>query len=308
MITGVCLNPCIDKTVEIDGFSFAGMNRILSSRMDGAGKGVNIALVAREFGMAGHAIGMIYPGHSRLVTDKLDAAGASHEFIQGVGDIRVNLKIFDRKTQTITEVNEPGQAMDEGQMAQMKALVGASSKASKYMVFTGSLPPGAPEDLYFTLMQQADAGCQLVLDAEGKKLKSGLAAHPFLIKPNTYELEMLVGHKLGSLEEILAAAKACVFEGAKYVAVSMGADGALLTDGRQSFYAPRVPVEVRSTVGAGDSVVGGLLYGFSQGLPLKEILRCGAAAGTAAVTTQGTQLFSRAQFDEYLPLVRVEAI
>ena len=307
-IVGVCLNPCIDRTVEIDAFVYGGMNRIRRARSDGSGKGVNVALAARALGHEAACVGLLNENGGAMVEERLKAAGVDCGFAKAKGEVRTNLKVFDRSSQRITEINESGKVPEEAQLRQLEALVDRYASWADVMVFTGSLPPGLPEEYYARLMAIAGGRCRCVLDAEGKKLLSGLALAPALIKPNSYELELVCGHKLESLEEIERAGRSLLGLGAGLVAVSMGADGAMLIGQEGSWYAPRVPVEVLSTVGAGDSMVVGLLHGLLQGLPLPKVLEMGVAAGTAAVVTEGTQLFDRAGFEAMLPRVHVERL
>ena len=108
MICAVCLNPCIDRTVEIDKFTYGGMNRILTSREDGCGKGVNVALVARELGMESACIGYLFEENGELISERLKEAGAQEDCIWLPGRVRTNMKVFDRENSRITEINESG--------------------------------------------------------------------------------------------------------------------------------------------------------------------------------------------------------
>lgn len=308
MICAVCLNPCIDRTVEIDQFTYGGMNRIRTSREDGCGKGVNVALVSRELGMESACIGYLFEDNGALIAQRLQTAGAAEDHIWLPGKVRTNLKIFDRENSRITEVNESGAFISEENRARMVEKVRSYAERCDTMVFTGSLPPGCPADFYRTLIEATEGKCRCVLDAEGEKLTRGMEAKPFLIKPNQYELELRVGRELKTIPEIKQAALECVAEGIEIVAVSMGGDGAFITDGKKSFFAPIVPVKVRSTVGAGDSMVTGFLHGLALGEDLRGIFRRGVAAGTAAVTTEGTQLITRALYEEMLEKVVIEEV
>ncbi|MDR3085015.1 MAG: 1-phosphofructokinase family hexose kinase [Christensenellaceae bacterium] len=308
MITGVCLNPCIDKTVHIERFEYGGMNRIRSSRIDGGGKGIHIALGAQKLQMQSLAIGLIYEANRHLVTDRLDAAGVPYRFVSAPGEIRTNLKIFDEEKGVVTEVNEAGPQVSEERLLSLRQLSSEAARESRAMVFTGSLPPGAPNDFYQTLIEEAGSCAFRVLDAEGERLRAGLLARPELIKPNSYELETLTRKKLSSLDDLRLAAVHSIGMGAGLCCVTMGSGGALLTDGKRCVYAPSVEVPVRSTVGAGDSVVCGLLYALLGGADLAEALRTGVAAGTAAVMSEGTQLFDRAGFEEMLKRVKIQEL
>lgn len=308
MICAVCLNPCIDRTVEIDKFTYGGMNRILNSREDGCGKGVNVALVSRELGMESACIGFLFNDNGAIIAQRLRDAGALEDNIWLPGKVRTNLKIFDQENSRITEVNESGVFIAQEDRARMVEMVRSYAERCDTMVFTGSLPPGCPADFYKTLIEATEGKCKCVLDAEGEKLTRGMEAKPFLIKPNQYELELRVGRELKNVQEIKEAALECVAEGIEIVAVSMGGDGAFITDGKASYFAPVVPVKVRSTVGAGDSMVTGFLHGLALREDLRGVFRRGVAAGTAAVTTEGTQLISRALYEEMLERVVIEEV
>ena len=308
MICAVCLNPCIDRTVEIDKFTYAGMNRIQSSREDGCGKGVNVALVSKALGMESSCIGYLFNDNGALIADRLKAAGSEEACIWLPGKVRTNLKVFDRENAKITEINESGAYISEEAREKMIETVREYAGKCDTMVFTGSLPPGCPADFYKTLMEATEGKCKCVLDAEGEKLTEGMKAKPFLIKPNQYELELRVGRELKTVEEIKEAALECVAEGIAIVAVSMGGDGAFITDGKTSLFAPIIPVKVRSTVGAGDCMVTGFLHGLALGEDLYGIFRRGVAAGTAQVTTEGTQLIDAALYEEMLEKVVIEEV
>jgi 1-phosphofructokinase family hexose kinase len=191
----------------------------------------------------------------------------------------------------------------------MRALIAAHAGAGDFMVFAGSLPPGCPVDCYKTLVEIASRnGCRCVLDADGARLAAGLEARPFLVKPNRYELELLTGEKLESTGDILRAAVSIVERGARVVAVSLGAEGALITDGAESFAARALDVPVRSTVGAGDSMVAALTAGFHEGKSLAEAFRTGVACSAAACMTEGTRRFELCDYERLLPAVAVECI
>jgi fructose-1-phosphate kinase PfkB-like protein len=147
--------------------------------------------------------------------------------------------------------------------------------------------------------------CSCVLDTEGERLAEGLKASPQIIKPNRYEIELLCGKKLPDVRGIHAEAMKLIGRGVRLVAVSLGGDGAYMTDGREAFAAPALKVEVKSTVGAGDSFVAGMLLGLVSGKPLEEIFRCGMAAAASSLGAQGTGLVDVELFNKYLPEINV---
>ncbi len=306
MITALCLNPCIDKTLRIDGFEYGGMNRVQSADILGSGKGVNVAVAAAQLGLKAECIGFLNEGNGEPVERRLTDAGVQTRFIRLGGQVRTNIKLLDLSRDVVTEVNEKGALVVERKLDEMLDLVCRRAAQSEYLVLTGSLPPGCPADYYKTIMLALkDQGCKCVLDAEGDSFLNGLQGRPFLIKPNQYELELSVGRRLTGVDEVCAAAKELVAAGAQNVAVSMGADGALITNGIQSFFSPKMDIEVQTTVGAGDSMVAGLLMGFSAGKALPEVLACGVACASASIvsTTQG--VFLRLDYEKLLPEVKI---
>ncbi len=296
MVTAFCMNPCIDKTVEIDKFTYGGMNRILAIREDPSGKGVNVAIMAARLGMRSRVAGFLYERGGELIANRMAAEGVENACVRLSGAVRVNTKLLDRSNRVITEINEPGVPATADDVRALSR--DAERFSSDVLVFTGSLPPGCASDTYAELIAAAKAANPnvfCVVDAEGEKLMRGVEAGPSLIKPNQYELELAVGRKLGSVVEIKEAALELCGRGVRFAAVSMGGNGALLTDGSRTCFAPALPITVVSTLGAGDSMVAGMIHAIEQNLTLDGILRWGVAAATAAVMLAGTEFPTRAQ-------------
>ena len=309
MITTISLNPSIDRTVSVEKFTPGGLNRVLSSHSVAAGKGVNVALAAAALGMDAECIGFMYREGSKLFEKRLMMNSAAYNFVGCEGGVRTNIKVLDQSTQTITEINEPGVQVSENDLKRMTELVSLHAENSDYLVLAGSLPPGCPSDYYRTLIQSVEGlGCRCVLDADGEALRHGLQAQPFMIKPNRYELEMMSGHALKSLQEIRDAALKYIAMGVSIVAVSLGGDGALITDGDETLYAPVLNIDVRSTVGAGDSMVAGLVSGCMAENDLEDTFRMGVACATARCMTEGHKVIDKTIYKALLDMVRIERL
>ena len=309
MITSVSLNPSIDRTVVVDNFTIGGLNRVCSQTDVAAGKGVNVALAVSALGEESECIGYMYNEGSKLYAQRLQAGNVRSDFVWCEGAVRVNVKVFDRVKGEITEINSSGMPVNEAQLEEMIELVRRHAKASDYMILSGSMPGGCPVDFYRTLAEVSEKeGCRVLLDADGERLKAGLQAKPFLIKPNRYELELFTGKVLDSREKLLAAAMDCIARGAGVVAVSMGGEGALVTDGKSAYHTPGLKVEVKSTVAAGDSMIAGLAVGFKRGLPLDEAFRLGVAAATARCMTPPDEIITAATCSMLAEKLTVERI
>jgi len=309
MITTISLNPSIDRTVTVESLAVGGLNRVQSSHSVAAGKGVNVALAAAALGMDAECIGFMYREGSKLFEKRLMMNSAAYNFVWCEGSVRTNVKVFDQSTKTITEINESGVPVSEDDLRRMTELVTAHAENSDYMVLAGSMPPGCPKDYYRTLIRNVEGlGCRCVLDADGEALRYGLEAKPFMIKPNRYELEMMSGCELKSLAQIRDAAMKYIDRGVSIVAVSLGAEGALITDGSQTLYAPVLNIDVRSTVGAGDSMVAGLICGCMGDNTLEDTFRMGVACATARCMTEGYKVIDKTIYKALLDMVQIEKL
>ena len=293
MITSVSLNPSIDRTLEVGSFTVGGLNRVCAQTDVAAGKGVNVALAVSALGAESACIGYMYRECAALFQQRLSQGKVQGDFVWCDGAVRVNVKVFDRSRGEVTEINSSGMPVSEEQLQAMVQLVRSHARTSDCMILSGSMPPACPADFYRTLGEAAAAeGCRVLLDADGDRLTAGLQARPYLIKPNRYELELLTGRVLDSREKLLQAAGECIDRGAALVAVSMGAEGALITDGKRAYATPGLKVAVKSTVAAGDSMIAGMAVGFSRGLDIPEAFRLGVAAATARCSTPPDEIIT----------------
>lgn len=307
MITGVCLNPSFDKTVEVDALVLGEVNRIRSVRVDMGGKGVNVAVVARRLGLDALCIGCMGEQGAQHFTRLMDEEGLPHRFLTVPGAVRTNLKVVSRDGKGVTELNEPGAPLSGKAMEDFFALAKEEAARSEYVVLTGSLPPGCPDDTYGELIR-AMGGTRCILDVGGPVLRLGAEAGPFLLKPNLAELEQALGAQLRTLRAIRDAALIFLRKGASHVVVSMGAMGAMYVSEARTLYAPALRVEARSTVGAGDAMVGGMLLGLQKSGDMAQAFRYGIAAGAASVMTEGTQLIHPEDFERLVSQVKVQEV
>lgn len=307
MITSICMNPSFDKTVEVDALELGEVNRIRASRTDMGGKGINVVVVGQRLGLRCQCIGVMGEEGSARLQAMLDKEGMEHAFLTVPGSVRTNTKIVSRDGKGVTELNEAGAPMDAAQLKAFFDMAREKAGASRYAVLTGSLPPGCPLGTYRDLMRALD-GVNCILDVGGKELELGAEAHPFLIKPNLSELEATLGLELRTLRSIRDAALIFLRKGVQHVVVSMGSMGAMYVSKEKTLFAPALRVEAKSTVGAGDAMVGGLLKGLEVEGDMAHAFRYGVAAGAASVMTEGTQLIVPEDFDNLLGQVKVQEV
>ena len=308
MITTICMNPCFDRTVEVDTLQISRVNRIRNARDDLGGKGINVAVVAGRLGLDVQCIGIMGTDGSSELRGLMDREGLQHRFLTVPGRVRTNMKIYSRDGQGVTELNEPGAAVDDSILRQFFELTRQETAASEIVVMTGSLPPGCPEGTYRDLMNALD-GKKCILDTEGKELElAAKGAKPYLIKPNLRELETTLGIELRTIRAIRDAALLFIRLGVEHAVVSMGEMGAMYVSEKKTLFAPALRIEAKSTVGAGDAMIGGMLMGYEKTGDMAKAFRYGIAAGAASVMTEGTQLIVRSDFEKLLAQVKVQEV
>jgi len=295
-VGAVALNPCVDKTVFVDRLVPYGLNRVTRMRLDPGGKGLNVARILTNFGVKTLLSGFVASRQSEFLLNWLSGSGMECDLHTIDGDTRVNRKVVDESAGRTTEINEPGFRIPQGELAAYEERFCRLLERLDTVVLSGRLPPGVCEDFYARCICAAKArGVRAVLDADAGALKAGLGAVPYAVKPNLHELESLYGRAFAGVGDVADAARNLVASGIGIVIVSMGEDGAVIADGHDVYKADTWPVCVKSTVGAGDSMVGALVYGLRAGMDTPGIARLATAAGTIAASREGTEFCTLAE-------------
>ena len=289
MIASVTLNPALDKTMAIPGFAIGRTNRASIGQIDAGGKGINVAKAARQLGCPVIALGFLAGANGRWIADALQAIGLPCDFVWVPGETRVNLKIKDPLTGMETEINEPGFQVGADHLRSLMRKVEEQAGQCSVMVFSGSLPPGVPPEIYGEFIRIArNRGAQTILDTAGAALKHGIAAGPDLIKPNRAEAEEVLETRIDGEAGLVDAARRLLALGARAVVLSLGADGALAVSQREQWRACSPTVAASSSIGAGDAMVAALAFAMTQRLALADALRLATAAGAATAATNGS--------------------
>lgn len=308
MILSICPNPSIDCTIELDSLDVGKLNRIDNKVETYSGKALNVAMgIARLNGKC-LATGFMFDNHAKMFEHVLDKEGVAHDFVYNKGSARVNYKIIDKRSM-LTEINDRGEVVETAKQMELIELVRKLSKDCSIAVMSGSLPKGVESTFYGEIIKAIPDNVKVIIDAErGNTLSAISSREVFMVKPNLNELEGFVGQSLHAIPDILQATRKYLDYGVKNVMVSLGGEGALLTDGTNNYFCKSASVAVNSTVGAGDCMVAATCVALEKGLGLDEVLRQAVAAGTAAVTTSGTNLFYKDKFDEIYDKIYTEKI
>jgi 1-phosphofructokinase len=290
-IATVSLNPAIDQTAFVPRFTAGAVNRVAREQSDAGGKGVNVAAFLAQSGKTVAATGLLGRDNITLFERLFADKGIADRFVRLSGSTRVNVKIVDELQGSVTDVNFPGLRSGPRDLAALVNAVDALAETAEWFVLSGSVPLGVPIDIYATLIDRLKRhGRAVLLDASGPPLRAAIDAVPDVIKPNLNELEELLGRRLEDDAAILAAARSLIERGIRTVAVSMGERGAIFVEAAAAVLAVPPKIVVKTTVGAGDAMVAGLIAAKLEGLDLSESARRATAYAAGALGRIGPQL------------------
>ena len=307
MILTICPNPSIDCTIELGNLNIGKVNRIDNKIITCSGKAINVAIGVRRLGGSSTVTGFMFENDGKQFLHNLEKEGVKAHFVWSEGSVRVNYKIIDVRSM-MTEINDKGEKVTREKQEELVDLAALLAENCSVAVMSGSLPQGVPENFYATLVGALPKSAKVFVDAEGEKLLEAVKKGVYLIKPNLSELEAIVHTPLKDKGEMISACGKIIDMGAERVLLSLGREGAILTDGTLSFYAKSANVAVNSTVGAGDSMLAAAAVLVENGASMEDILRCAVAAGTASITTPGTNLFYKDKYEEILKKIKVEKL
>ncbi len=293
-IVTLTMNPALDIATATDRVRPTHKLRCAVPRYDPGGGGINVARAVHALG--GDALAIFPAGGAagEMIRHLLHKEGVAHEAIAIAGFTRESLSVAERESGNQYRFILPGPAVSHAEQERCLDRLSAAAPEAAYIVASGSLPLGVQEDFYERVADLTKSERKrLVLDTSGPALKK--AGHGiYLLKPSLRELEDLTGHEIRSerLEE--QAARELIGQGrSEVVVLSLGARGAVVVSGEETARFPAIPVKAKTTVGAGDSMLAGILVGLTRGLELREAVRFGMAAGAAALLGSGTQLCRR---------------
>lgn len=298
MIYTITLNPAIDKAVVVENFRTDEVNRVSKVHLDPGGKGINVSNMIKKLHGQSVAV-MVVGGHNgEMLTDMLDLMDVTYKAIPCKGETRINIKVFDPIRKTFTDINEAGPEIGSQELRAISDYLEMHLQEKDLMTLAGSIPLGVPTDIYAQWITLAKKkGAKVILDASGQALVKGIEAQPYLIKPNQEELEAYFKRPLKTDADVAECGRMLTSKGIGHVVVSQGAQGSMLITGDRVGKISPVKVAVKSTVGAGDSMVAAIARGiedvFEDGeVPdfekVLEIVAYGAAASCASIEQEGT--------------------
>jgi 1-phosphofructokinase family hexose kinase len=290
-IVTITVNSALDKSTHFKGLVPEQKIRCEEPRFDAGGGGINVSKAISRLGGTSMAVFTSGGPTGKMLEELVAKEGIVYEAVAVESWTRESFVAVDDNTNSQYRFGFTGGKISEEESDRMLETIAALKP--KFLVASGSLNEGLSDDFYRKIAEIAKkSNAKLIVDTSGEALKKALEVGVYMIKPNVGELAKLIGVERLELEEVNEAAKQIIAKGgAEIVVVSLGPQGAVLVTKDVYEFVPAPNVAKKSTVGAGDSMVGGMVWALSQNKSLKEVIRWGVACGSAATMNEGTQLF-----------------
>ncbi len=291
MIYTVTMNPSLDYVLDTEDFSKGNVNRAKSERIFVGGKGINVSAVLKNLGAQSVALGFTAGFTGKEIEREITERGIKSDFIRlKVGLSRINVKIRSKKSGLIfdeTELNGAGPKISENDFSALLKKISILTH-NDFLVLSGSVPKGIGSDSYKRILHEVfQKTVRVAVDASGSLFEKSLEEKPFLVKPNAEELGAIFGVKIKTKREAAVFAKKIQEKGAKNVLVSLSKDGAVLACENGSIYCASAPkIELKNSVGAGDSMLAGFIFALEKSESFSDALRLGICAGSASAASE----------------------
>ncbi|HHF3082364.1 TPA: 1-phosphofructokinase [Vibrio diabolicus] len=296
-VVTITLNPALDLTGSVNELNVGSVSLVQQSNLHAAGKGVNVAKVLSDLGADVTVTGFLGKDNPELFHQLFNDIGVKNEFVEVQGATRINVKLVEASG-NVSDINFPGVQVTADEIARFEETLFRLAETHDYFVLAGSLPGGVTaEQCAAWIKALHQQGKKVLFDSSKAALKSGIEAHPWLIKPNDEELGDFVGEHLETPEQCQAAAQTLSDKGIENIVVSMGADGVMWLNQGKWLRAQPPRMNVVSTVGAGDTLVAGLCWGHMQLMPKNDLLRFATALSALAVSQVGVGLTSQEELE-----------
>jgi len=307
-IVTITFSPCIDKSTSIPFLISEKKLKCTSPKLEPGGGGINIARAIKKLGSEAMAIFPSGGYTGQYFNYLMEKENIATTIIATENETRENIIVFEEATGKQYRFGMPGTELKESEWKQCLDAI-AQLDHPEFIIASGSLPPGMPQDIYARVAKIAkNKNAKFIVDTSGDALKYAAKEGVYLLKPNLEEFRTLTGVKdlnITNLEEV--AGKYILNANCSIIVISLGENGAFLITKNEQYKVHTPIVDRNSTVGAGDSMLAGIVLGLSQGLSLKETLQYGVACGTAATMNPGTELCHKTDAEKLFKEIRMNA-
>lgn len=307
MIYTITLNPILDRVVAVDELIYDDVNMITDEKKYPVGKGLDVSRVIKELGGQSIAMGFVGGYNGIEIVGRLVNEGIVCDFTKIHNETRAHFTIFQKRKKLQTLLGTPCPAISQIEVNEFFRKV-QEIPAASCVVISGNLPQGMDDSFYeqlVTTLKEKDV--KVILDTDKEALKRGANAGPYLIKPNIHEFGRLVENNANEIHEIVRHAQPYKNK-IRYIVVSLGAKGVVGISREGNYHVIPPKINVRSSTGAGDSLVGGIIFALNENTSFKEALVLGVACGTASALNPGSGLCKTDDIDTIRKEVRVEQI
>lgn len=278
MIYTLTLNPSIDYVLRIDEFLDGETLRSNSEEKYPGGKGIMVSKLLKNLGEKSVNIGFLGGFTGDFIRKKLNDLGIEEDFTRIEDDSRINVKL---KYETETEINAQGPQIKEEEIEEFLNYLDQLQE-DDFVIISGSIPKSLVDDFYRVIVNLLEMNnVRFALDTSGKKLFKLSSYKPFLVKPNKKELEEIFDDEIDSDEKIVKYARKLIDQGAENVIVSLGKDGSIFVDNSIAYKAKPIEGKLINSVGSGDSMVAGYIYGYMKGLSKIDSYKLAVSCGSA---------------------------
>jgi 6-phosphofructokinase 2 len=289
MIYTVTLNPILDRIVEVEELIYDDVNMVVEEQKYPGGKGIDVSRVIKELGGQSIAMGFVGGYNGLEIVGRLVNEGIICDFTKIHNETRAQITIFQRKKKVQTLLGTLCPAISQIEVDEFFRKV-QEIPANSYVVITGNIPQGMSDSFYaqlITTLKERDI--KVILDTDEEALKRGVNAGPYIIKPNIHEFSRLLETNVSEIEDIIKYARPYE-DKIKYIVVSMGAKGVVGISKEGNYHVIPPKINVRSSTGAGDSLVAGIIFALSENAPFEDALALGVACGTASALNPRSDL------------------
>ena len=288
MIYTLTLNPAIDYYMSMGNFQLGSLNSLEEGYTLPGGKGINVSKVLKNVSVESKALGFVGGFTGDYIKKHLNEYEIESDFIELQENTRINIKLKTKDSETEIAGKSPTISREN-----VKELLKKFEEIKKddVVILSGSVPNSISKSIYADIIKLLPKDCKVILDTRGLPFVEGLKEGVFLTKPNNHELEEFFNRKLNNIEEIIQAGKDLQALGSKNVLISLGKDGSILITEKEVYIGNAPQGKLISSVGAGDSMVAGVVYGIAKGMTLEDSYKYGIASGSSTAFSEGLTTF-----------------
>lgn len=288
MIYTLTLNPAIDYYMSMENFQLGSLNSLEEGYTLPGGKGINVSKVLKNFSVESKALGFVGGFTGDYIKKHLNEYEIESDFIELQENTRINIKLKTKDSETEIAGKSPTISKENVEELLKKF---EEIKKDDVVILSGSVPNSISKSIYADIIKLLPKDCKVILDTRGLPFVEGLKEGVFLTKPNNHELEEFFNRKLNNIEEIIQAGKDLQALGSKNVLISLGKDGSILITEKEVYIGNAPQGKLISSVGAGDSMVAGVVYGIAKGMTLEGSYKYGIASGSSTAFSEGLTTF-----------------